>query len=82
MTDRLPELPPGTRRLTEAEERWLAESARWSRTAVSTQHSAWAAEPELRCIILPGRELWVTPAEWDALAGWFRANREDGNREH
>ena len=59
-----PALPPGTRRLTEAEERWLAESHRW--TAVSTT-GALATENPLKAICLPGRILWMSQAEWDHL---------------
>lgn len=63
-------LPPGTRRLTEDEERWLAESARWSRNVIGP-NSAWVTESEFRIIRLPGRELWMTPAEFHTLHAWF-----------
>jgi hypothetical protein len=59
-------LPPGTRRATETEIAALAEAARWNRNVI-TPDSAWVTENEFIVIQLPGRELWMTPAEWDAL---------------
>lgn len=69
-------LPPGTRRLTPDEERWLAESARWSTSAVSNFSSAWVTEHEFVLVGLPGRELWMTPAEYEALLATGRAARD------
>lgn len=68
-------LPDGLRRITEAEERWLAEAHRW--TTVST-HSAWVAGNNLKAIVLPGRELWMTAEEWDALRESIKRGEWDG----
>jgi hypothetical protein len=74
------ENPPGTRRPTEVELHWWAEASRWDRSSIGMD-SAWVTEGEFRIIRLPGRALWMTVAEWDAITSAIRDQATAAERE-
>lgn len=73
-------LPPGTRRPTENELRWLAESHRWIRNTIGPD-SAWITENDLMILSLPGRELVMTPKEWQLITAEARADERQRIRQ-